>query len=89
MEGNQLDTLYADIINGLLASYCKAKGFENYADYEFLLFYGTKEENTKKVGALSGTLAEDFMDGVYTVLQRISGAPEEPPHRDSGGIVDQ
>lgn len=88
MEGSNLDKIYADIIDGILAHYCKEKGFENYSDYEFILFFATKNGDAKKVGALSGTLDEEFVNGVYTILDQISGSQDDSSQDNSKGIVD-
>ena len=87
MEGDQLDKIYADIINGILNRYCKDRGFDSYADYEFLIFYGTGEGDSKKVGALTGNLDTEFMNGVYTILDRFTGRENSAPEEGSG-LVD-
>ena len=89
MEGDQLDKIYADIINGILNRYCRDKGFDSYADYEFLIFYGTKDGDSKKVGALSGNMDTEFLNGVYTILDQVSGGKKVSPEEGSaGGLVD-
>lgn len=88
MEGSQLDKIYADIIDGILAHYCKEKEFESYSDYEFIVFYATKNEDTKKVGALCGTLDQEFVNGIYTILDQISGGQDETSQDTEKGFVD-
>jgi len=89
MRKSDIDTVYAEIINGLLARYCREHGFENYIDYQFLTFYAVKKDDEKIVGAISGNLDSEFMDGVYNLLKQIKpgGGPEKTTR--GRGLVDE
>jgi hypothetical protein len=64
MEASDTDRVYAELINRAIEKYCKEMGFETYLDYEFLVFYATKNDDRKAVGAISGSLNADFINGV-------------------------
>jgi len=89
MKKNDIDTVYAEIINGVLARYCREHDFDEYADYEFLAFYAVKRDDEKIVGAISGNLDSDFINGVYNLLKQISpGIAKEKKYR-GRGLVDE
>jgi len=89
MEVSDKDRLFAEIINGILSNYCKELGFDKYLDYEFLTFYATRGNSEKAVGAISGTVDKEFINGVYTLLSRIQGRNEDSSQDFTKGLVDE
>ena len=87
MEISNTDRIFAEIINGILNKYCKEQGFDEYSDYEFIVFYATKNNNEKAVGAISGTIDNEFLDGVFNVLSQVQG--EDKNKGTTKGLVDQ
>jgi hypothetical protein len=87
MKGSNLDKLYAEIINQTLLKYCSEMGFD-YEDYEFLVFYGTGKDETRAVGAISGNLDQDFVNGINTVMEQIRNGMNEDDQNPPQGLVD-
>lgn len=89
MRKSDIDTVYAEIINGVLARYCREHGFNEYADYEFLTFYAVKREDEKVVGAISGNLDSEFINGVYTLLKQLPPGTASEKRYKGRGLVDE
>lgn len=89
MEANDTDKIFAEIFNGILNKYCREMGFEEYADYEFMVFYVTKNNNERSVGAISGNIDNAFIDGISSVLSQLKGDESRDDHGRSEGLVDQ
>jgi len=88
MKASDMDRVYAELINRALEKYCKEMGFEAYLDYEFLVFYATKDDDQKAVGAISGSLNADFIDGVASLLSQIKNSMEDGNQGNDQGLVD-
>ena len=89
MEANDTDRIFAEIFNGIVNKYCREMGFEEYADYEFMVFYVTKNNNERSVGAISGNIDNEFIDGIYSVLSQLKGEQSRDDQGSSQGLVDQ
>lgn len=87
MEASDTDRVYAELINRALEKYCKEMGFETYLDYEFLVFYATKNDDRKTVGALSGSLNADFIHGVASLFSQIKNGMGEDNQENDQGLV--
>jgi hypothetical protein len=87
MEASDTDRVYAELINRAIEKYCKEMGFETYLDYEFLVFYATKNDDRKAVGAISGSLNADFINGVASLFSQIKNGMGEDNQENDQGLV--
>lgn len=71
MTEKDINKVYAEIINGILLKYCDELKFNGYSDFEFLVFYATKDDGEKAVGAISGNIDNEFVEGAHQILTSI------------------
>jgi hypothetical protein len=88
MEASNTDKVYAELFNRALEKYCKEMGFESYLDYEFLVFYATRADDQKAVGAISGSLKADFLEGVSSLFSQIKNGMNNDNQGNDKGLVD-
>jgi len=84
MREEDIDRVYAELLNGVLARYCSEHGFGEYQDYEFCAFYAIRQDGEKKIGAISGDLDEEFINNALDLLKRIK--PSKPSRNKEGGM---
>ncbi len=88
MEVSDTDRVYAELINRALEKYCKEMGFEEYLDYEFLVFYATRRDDKRAVGAISGSLNADFIGGIDSLFSQIKHSTKQDNQENDQGLVD-